>query len=165
MLILKFCICLLCILWIFLSIYKQFRPEGFRKNNDPFSLIPSWTLFSPKPMKNNCLLAYRERLVEGNISEIIVINDFTPKWYFIFWYGQRRDVKFILSIRRQLPSYKNVDKLFLKSTSFMMIKNYVLNYNTNQKQPTERQLLYFVKGGFYLNRTDKLLFVSKIKNT
>lgn len=152
----------ICIIWIFLSIYKQFRPNSIGRNKDPFALLPLWTLFSPRPMKNCCLLAYREKMQDGSASEIIVVNEFYPRWYYALWYGQRRDIKFILGIRKQLIKHRKNKHLFLMSVPFKLIKNYVMNYN---KISNDRQLLYILKGGYNLSKKDKLLFVTNIKKS
>ncbi|WP_312303961.1 hypothetical protein [Chryseobacterium sp.] len=145
-----------------MSVLKQFRSDLFNRNNDPFSLIPIWTLFSPRPMKNCCLLGYREKLQNNTTSEIIIVNNFTPRWYLSLWYGQRRDVKFILGIRKQLITCRNSKHLFTRSTSFKLINNYIFHFN-NPTQINERQLIYIIKGGYFLSKKDKLLFVAPIK--
>lgn len=162
MIIFKIIICLLCLLWIFLAIIKQFKPAYFNRNVDPFSLIPIWTLFSPRPMKNTSLVGYREVLQNGEISEIILINNFIPQWYYTFWYGQRRDVKYILGVKRELLGYKRHKDLFVLSSTFQILKKYTLNYK-NEQEVKERQLVFFTRGGFFISKKDELLLVTNIK--
>ena len=157
---LTFLFSILGIIWIFLSIYKQFRPHSIDRNKDPFALVPIWTLFSPRPMKNCCLLAYREKKQDGSTSDIIIVNYFSPRWYYGLWYGQRRDIKFILGVRKQLLKHRKNKHLFLTSGTFNVMKSYVMNYN---KPSNDRQLLYILKGGYNLSKKDKLLFVTNIK--
>lgn len=148
--------------WIFLSIYKQFRPNAIGRNKDLFALVPIWTLFSSRPMKNCCLLGYREKLPDNSTSKIIIVNNFTPQWYLSLWYGQRRDVKFIIGIRKQLILHRKTKNLFIRSATFKLINNYILHYN-NPNKINDRQLLYIIKGGYFLGKKDKLLFVTPIK--
>ena len=153
----------ICSIWIFFSIFKQIKPKYFTRNNDPFALIPIWTLFSPKPMKNNYLLGYRDLLEDGNATEMTIINDFIPKWYYTLWIGQRRDVKFILGIKKQLNKYKDHQTLFVYSNSFLLIKNYVSNYYSKDSCFIQkRQIVYFEKGGWYLNIQNKIIFYTNI---
>ena len=154
----------ICSIWIFFSIFKQIKPKYFTRNNDPFALIPIWTLFSPKPIKNNYLLGYRDLLEDGSITEITIVNDFVPKWYFTFWLGQRRDVKFILGIKKQLDKYKNHQHLFVFSNSFLLIKNYISQDLVAESHLIKkRQVIYFKRGGWQLSKKDEVLFVTNVK--
>ena len=155
---------LICFSWIILSIIKQVRPLSFNRKNDPFALIPIWTLFSPKPMKNNYLLGFRDLLDNGETTEINIVSHFIPKWYFAFWLGQRRDIKFILGIRKQIARYKTCKNLFFYSNTCLLINNYITcNYKTfNSIKLKKRQVIYFKRGGWFLDKNDKTVFVTYI---
>lgn len=151
-----------CIVWTALAVYKQIRPNVFNRNNDPFSMIPIWTLFSPKPMRNISLVAYRDQKKNGETTKIEIMTAFVPKWYRMLWYGQRRDMKFIVGLKRQLLKNHKNPYLFAHSTSFYLIRNYLKHYN-NDGTIQDRQVIYFTKGGFMIGRKDKVLFVTNIK--
>ena len=89
-----------------------------------------------------------------------MLDYFSPKWYYSLWYGQRRDVKFILGLRRQLNSYRQTPYIFKYTTSFLLVDNYLKNYKNENVR--ERQVVYFKKGGFHIQKKDKVLFVTKI---
>lgn len=164
MLIFKIVVFFMCIVWIFLSIYKQFRTHKFNRNNDPFSLIPIWTLFSPKPMKNNYLLGFRDLLENGETTEINIVSHYVPKWYFALWLGQRRDIKFILGIKKQIQRYKVYKNLFFYTDTYLIISNYITcNYKINDNiKLKKRQVIYFKRAGWFLDTNDTVIFVTYI---
>ncbi len=152
---------LICFSWIILSIIKQVRPLSFNRKNDPFALIPIWTLFSPRPMKNNCILGFRDYKKNNEVSDITIISNYVPSLYNAFWYGQRRDVKFILGLRKQILKYRHVPSLFRESNSFNIIKEFV-DKNYNREECIARQIIYFQRKGWKLKAKDEILFVSNI---
>ncbi|REC60467.1 hypothetical protein DRF65_20605 [Chryseobacterium pennae] len=153
---------LICIFWIICTILKQINKDRFKRDIDPFALIPIWTLFSPRPMKNNYLLGYRNLYGDNSASEIILINNFTPKWFYTFWYGQRRDIKFILGLRKQM--LRSNPNLFSYSPSLLLIRNHIWSENEAiNKEIVMKQIIYFRRSGWTLNKRDKIIFTMNIK--
>ncbi|MFD2909764.1 hypothetical protein ACFSX9_13585 [Flavobacterium ardleyense] len=156
---------LLYTIWIFLTIVKQFDKSIFKLSKyDIFALIPNWKLFAPNPKYSDYKIFYRDKFLDGSISDLIEIDWINNKTKNFLWKGQMREQKFLSLVSKDVYKYreKKIDLMFFFDIKTIMLKNYIRNYRITNNIIT-RQLIVVETYGHLVKREELIVFVTDIK--
>lgn len=153
------------LIWIVLIIVKQFDKSvfGFSKY-DVFALIPNWTLFAPNPKYSDYKLFYRDKYIDGTISDLVEIDWVCNKKRNFLWKGQMREQKFLSLVSKETYKFRkrNIDLKFFFDNKTIMLKDYIRNYETNNIVKT-RQIVVLETYGHLIRKEELIVFVTDIK--
>lgn len=164
MIILNYLFLILCILWVLLIILKQFNKnlKGYIKY-DVFALIPSWTLFAPRPAYTDYKVCYRDLLDDGTSTDLKEIILETSNYSKMLWGGQNREKKLISIICKESinnKKHKGQAKFFIDRKT-QMFRNYCKYYEYSEKT-SNRQIVVLRTFGYLVNKKEDILFVTNI---
>lgn len=158
-------ILLIYLFWIFFTIVKQFDKSIFKLSKfDIFALIPNWKLFAPNPKYSDYKIFYRDKFLDGTISDLIEIDWVANSAKNFLWKGQMREQKFLSLISKNTFNYrkKKTDYLFFFDIKVLMLKNYIKNYSLPENVAT-RQIVVIESFGHLVKREELIIFVTDIK--
>jgi hypothetical protein len=156
---------MLYVIWVLLTIVKQFDKTVLRLSEyDIFALIPNWTLFAPNPRFSDYKIFYRDKFIDGTISDLFEIDWISNKAKNFLWKGQMREQKFLSLVSKDVYKYrdKKIDFLFFFNIKTIMLKNYLKNYKVPDNITT-RQITVVETYGHLINREELIIFVTDIK--
>lgn len=171
MTLLEISILLFLITWFTLSVFYQvpFMKNKLRKF-DFFKILPTWTFFSPNPIKHDSHLLYRDRN-ENKITKWAEI-DIVKKNNFIstFWNPEKRVKKNLLSINNsfseQILLFKNKNdrlptaKDLENTNAYKVTMSIVLSEKAISTESIDRQFMIIKTYGFICNQEFEVLIVS-----
>jgi hypothetical protein len=118
-------------LWLLVSVLfqtKRVKFVSFLKRYDYFAMIPAWSFFAPNPGTSDVHLLYRDKLVDGNVTNWTQIRwEVTPLRF--VWNPHKRLQKGISDMATDVQAYaarnlKHGERLLIYP-GFIALLNYV----------------------------------------
>jgi hypothetical protein len=134
------------------------------KRHDPFSLIPTWSFFTPYPGAFDCKLLYRDRYEDGGLSpwrDVGLGHAQTP--WIALWNPQRRlrkAVRVTISDLILLAQAIGAQEI-VSSAPYAAILSYIASME-RPRAPRQTQFMVLLSYGFLSDREPKRLFVSRM---
>lgn len=145
------------ILWLALTFLNQFFNLKKIRKYDYFNLITGWKLFTPNPIGIDFKICYRDKLKNGNVSELV---QFEPKYVLIY---HRRDMKALIEICNSLKVFgkKERNRSRIKLHLHYKILSGFIKYHDYSDEISERQIVGIEHNS--ITDTYKQIFVAHIE--
>ena len=146
-------------LWFLASILWQFdktrKLSGLLRKANVLNILPIWTFFAPKPGVKDTHLLYRDKCVDGSLSDWVEIPVFERRrFYHFIWNPNKRINKLIVDSISQVKTLKRLgmedkDKndeevlqmVIKTSKGYLILLNTVVQYPKIRANSKSRQFI------------------------
>lgn len=122
------CVCVGVLVLTALAQRPKLRLVCWLKSHDSFALIPTWTFFAPNPGTTDTRILWRERLLDGSVSQWHEVEPPTGGFLRAIWNPSKRVRKALTDVGQILTrraSQQPDNRLLLVSMPFLMLLHYV----------------------------------------
>jgi hypothetical protein len=150
--------------WFLVSVLCQLNVRAVKllKAHDPFSLIPNWSFFAPRPGTSDYHLVFRDCNSNGEWSKWkeIPLAQKRTIWGAV-WNPEKRNTKTLSDVVRGLVtlSQDRTLKEYSLTLPYLVILNYISSFPRPDKI-LQTQFMIVKSDGFFTEQDPQFLFMS-----